>query len=72
MPEPYNENGDETVYTANKRIQQKTDNQYYAIALHFMHYNFARIHKTLKVTPAMETAVSDHFWCLEEIARLLD
>jgi len=36
------------------------------------HYNFARIHKTLRVTPAMEAGVSDHAWSLEEIAALAD
>ncbi len=41
-----------------------------ALALHFMHYNFARIHKTLRVTPAMEAGVADHVWSLEEIAAL--
>jgi IS1 family transposase len=43
-----------------------------AVALHFMHYNFGRIHKTLRVTPAMEAGISDHVWSLEEIARLAD
>jgi hypothetical protein len=36
-----------------------------------MHYNFGRIHKTLRVTPAMEAGVSDHVWTLEEIAALV-
>jgi hypothetical protein len=40
------------------------------IGLHYMHYNFARIHKTLRVTPAMEAGVSDHVWSLAEIAGL--
>jgi hypothetical protein len=35
-----------------------------------MDYNFARIHKTLRVTPAMEAGVSDHMWSLDEIVRL--
>jgi hypothetical protein len=35
-----------------------------------MHYNFARIHKTLRVTPAMEVGKADHVWSLEEIAGL--
>jgi len=37
---------------------------------HFMHYNFARLHKTLRVTPAMEAGLSDHIWSLEEIVIL--
>jgi hypothetical protein len=43
----------------------------HAVALHFMHYNFGRIHKTLRVTPAMEAGVSDHIWTLAEIAALV-
>ena len=36
---------------------------------HRLHYNFGRIHKTLRVTPAMQAWVSDHVWSLEEIAK---
>lgn len=39
---------------------------------HFMHYNFARVHQTLRVTPAMEAGISDHVWGMEEIVRLLN
>jgi hypothetical protein len=50
---------------------KKIENHEAAIALHYMHYNFARIHQTLRVTPAMAAAVSDHVWRLEEIVGLL-
>lgn len=53
-------------------FSKKIENQAHAVALHFMHYNFCRVHQTLRVTPAMEAKVSDHVWSLEEIARLLD
>ena len=36
-----------------------------------MHYNFARVHQTLRITPAMAAGVSDHVWSLEEIVGLL-
>jgi hypothetical protein len=36
-----------------------------------MHYNFARIHKTLRMMPAMEAGIADHIWRLDEIARLV-
>jgi len=52
-------------------FSKKVDNHKAAIALHFMYYNFGRIHQTLKVTPAMESGVSDHVWSIEEIVRLL-
>lgn len=51
-------------------FSKKVDNLKYAVALHFMYYNFARVHKTLGVTPAMAAGVSDHVWTLEEIASL--
>jgi IS1 family transposase len=41
-----------------------------AVALHFMHYNFGRIHQSLRVTPAMEAGVSDHVWSTTEIAAM--
>jgi IS1 family transposase len=51
-------------------FSKKVENLAHAVALHFMFYNFARIHKTLRVTPAMEAGISDHVWTLEEIAAL--
>ena len=53
-----------------KAFSKKVENHAAAVSLHFMHYNFARIHKTLRVTPAMEAGVSDHVWSLAEIVGL--
>jgi IS1 family transposase/lambda repressor-like predicted transcriptional regulator len=53
-------------------FSKKVANLEHAVSLHFMHYNFARIHKTLRVTPAMAAGITDHVWSLEEIARLTD
>ena len=53
-------------------FSKKAENHAHAVALHFMYYNFGRIHKTLRVTPAMEAKISDHVWSLEEIAALAD
>jgi IS1 family transposase len=52
-------------------FSKKIENHAYQVALHYMHYNFARIHKTLRVTPAMEAGISDHVWSVGEIADLL-
>jgi len=52
-------------------FSKKVENLAYAVALHFMYYNFCRIHQTLRVTPAMEAKVTDHVWTIEEILRLL-
>lgn len=51
-------------------FSKKVQNLKYAIALYFMYYNFARVHKTLRVTPAMEAEVANHVWGLDEIAML--
>jgi hypothetical protein len=51
-------------------FSKKVENPAHAVSMHFMFYNFGRIHKTLRVTPAMEAAVSYHIWSLEEIAAL--
>ena len=52
-------------------FSKKVENLEAAVALHFMYYNFARIHQTLRVTPAIEAGVSDHVWSVEEIVGLL-
>jgi IS1 family transposase len=52
-------------------FSKKVANHEAAVALHFMHYNFARIHQTLRVTPAMEAGITDHIWSIEDIVRLL-
>jgi len=51
-------------------FSKKVANHEAAIALHYMHYNFWRIHQTLRVTPAMEAGVTDHVWSLEEVTNL--
>lgn len=52
-------------------FSKKIESLEHAVSLHFMHYNFARIHKTLRVTPAMQAGIADHVWGLEEIAALV-
>jgi IS1 family transposase len=52
-------------------FSKKVENHGHAVALHFMHYNFCRIHKTLRVTPAMEAGLTDHAWSIEELVSLL-
>jgi IS1 family transposase/lambda repressor-like predicted transcriptional regulator len=53
-------------------FSKKVDNHQWAIALHYMHYNFCRVHQTLRVTPAMEAGIADHVWSIEEVVSLLD
>jgi IS1 family transposase len=53
-------------------FSKKVENHAHAVALHFMHYNFGRVHQTLRVTPAMAAGVTDHVWEIGEIVGLLD
>lgn len=53
-------------------FSKKIENHGHAVALHFMHYNFCRIHKTLRVTPTMEAGIADHVWSMEELVSLLE
>jgi IS1 family transposase len=53
-------------------FSKKVDNHSWAIARHYMHYNFCRIHQTLRVTPEMEAGISEHVWSIEEPVGLLD
>jgi IS1 family transposase len=53
-------------------FSKKLENHKHAAAIHFMYYNFCRIHQTLRVTPAMQAGISDHVWSLEEVVALID
>jgi hypothetical protein len=52
-------------------FSKKLENHIYAISLYFMYYNFCRIHKTLKVPPAMEANVTDRLWDIKDIISLI-
>jgi IS1 family transposase len=53
-------------------FSKKLENHEHAVAIHYMFYNFCRIHQSLRVTPAMEAGVSDHVWSIDEVIMLLD
>ena len=53
-------------------FSQKGANDAHAVALDFMHHNVCRIHKTLRVTPAMEAGLAQHPWTIEELVGLLE
>ncbi len=67
---------DETKYSpadcigAHKEAK-RVENHMHAVALHYMHYNFVRIHKSLRMTPAMAAGVTEHLWEIEDIVALL-
>jgi IS1 family transposase len=53
-------------------FSKKVENHEHSIALHFMHYNFVKIHQTLRVTPAMAAGVTQRLWSIEDMVGLLD
>ncbi len=53
-------------------FSKKVENLEYAVALHFMYYNFCRIHQTLRMTPAMKAGVTDRLWEIEDILSLIN
>jgi IS1 family transposase len=52
-------------------FSKKLENHAHQIALYFMHYNYCRIHKSLRVTPAMEARLTNHVWTIEELCGLI-
>jgi hypothetical protein len=50
-------------------FSKKSENLVAALALHFGHYNLCRVHRTLRMTPAMAAGLTDHIWSLEELTK---
>ena len=53
-------------------FSKKVENHAHAVALHFMYYNFVRVHQTLKVTPAMQIGLTDRLWDISDLVALID
>jgi IS1 family transposase len=49
---------------------KKIENHIASIAIHYMHYNFCRVHESIRVAPAMEAGIADHVWSIEELVAL--
>jgi hypothetical protein len=65
------ENVDAPLYPLTNGFSKKVENHEHMLALHYMFYNFGRIHQSLRVTPAIEAGIADHVRSLEEIIDLL-
>jgi hypothetical protein len=50
-------------------FSKKVENHRAAVALHFAHYNFVRLHRSTRITPAMAAGVSDRLWTLDELVE---
>ena len=53
-------------------FSKKVENHAHAMALHFMYYNFVRIHKTLKTSPAMAAGVTKRLWEMSDMVEVLE
>jgi hypothetical protein len=53
-------------------FSKKVENHEAAVALQFVHYNFCRVHQTLRVTPAMQAGLTGRVWEIADLIRLLD
>jgi hypothetical protein len=53
-------------------FSKKLENHALSVAVHYMHYNFCRIHKTLRITPAMAAGVTDHVWSAADIVAMIE
>jgi len=53
-------------------FSKKHENHVHAVAIYFMHYNFVRIHQTLKTTPAMAAGVTSKLWEMSDMVKVLE
>lgn len=63
--------GHASIYQLTNGFSKKVENLQHAIAIHFMHHNFCRVHQTLRVSPSMEAGLTNHVWEIDEVAGLL-
>jgi hypothetical protein len=62
--------GTRRFHSTHKRISNKVKNHGHMVALYFIHDNFCGIHKTLRVSPAMEAGITNRVWTIDELLRL--
>jgi hypothetical protein len=53
-------------------FSKKVENHWASLAIHYMHYNFVRIHQSLRMTPAMAAGVTAHLWSIDDIVNLIN
>jgi hypothetical protein len=61
----------QTAECFNGTANMKVENHEHSVAIHYMYYNFCRIHQTLRLPPATEAEITDQVWSLEEIVGLM-
>ncbi len=60
------------IYEIDLGFSKKLENHIHALSVHYMHYNFARIHKTMRCTPAMEANITSKLWEISEMLELFN
>jgi hypothetical protein len=53
-------------------FSKKAENHAHSVAIHFMHYNFVRIHQSLRITPAMASGVTQKLWSLTDMVQVIE
>jgi hypothetical protein len=53
-------------------FSKKVENHWYALAIYFMHYNYVRIHTTLRTSPAMAAGVSKTLWSMDDVVKVVE
>jgi hypothetical protein len=53
-------------------FSKKVENHFYALAIYFMHYNYVRIHMSLRVTPVMAAGVSQKLWSMDDVVTMIE
>ena len=71
-PEPHDADAHAAVHPAHQRLLEEVREPLHMVAIYTVWYNFVRIHKTLKVTPAMAAGLSPILWSMEDVAALID
>jgi hypothetical protein len=56
----------------NNALSKKIDNHIFALSLYFVFYNFTRIHKSLRMSPAMSAGIADQLWLMENVAAMIN
>jgi hypothetical protein len=76
---PYIERQNLTMRTAIRRstrltnaFSKKVENRAHSVAIHFMHYNFVRIHRSLRIIPAMAAGLTSTLWSLTDLVKIIE
>src|SRR5258707_14252136 len=67
--ESFDANGNPSIYRLTNAFSKKLENHIHALSIYFMHYNFVRIHQTIRCSAAMEAGVTDRLWSLEDLVQ---